>query len=356
MTNWMEGAREADFAAPAFKFADGSVLDLNLHYRTLGTLSAGRDNAVLMLHGTTGTSRQFLQPATADFLFGEGQPLDAEKFYIIFPDALGHGGSSKPSDGLEAAFPHYGYADIVAAQHLLIIEALELSHLRLVLGTSMGGMQTWMWGAEYPDMMDALMPIASLPERVDGRNLLWRRLLIQIIRLNQCERDSPAPQEPFSLGIAWNLFRLMVESPGRLSEIEALTSPSEADTYIAKIADEALKTERVNDAIWEFDASRDYDPSPRLGSIKAPLLAVNFADDTLNPVELGGLERAIGNVERGHAVTVPAGRGSFGHQTLAHAVVWHDYVRQLLEQTEPSSSIAVPSSISTDGAHGAHHS
>jgi homoserine O-acetyltransferase/O-succinyltransferase len=354
MTKWMELAREADFAASAFNFADGSVLDLNLHYRTLGTLSASRDNVVLMRHGTTGNSRQFLQPTTADFLFGKGQPLDAEKYCIILPDAVGHGGSSKPSDGLDNAFPRYCYADVVAAQHLLITEGLGLSHLRLVLGTSMGGMQTWMWGVEYPDMMDALMPIASLPERVDGRNLLWRRLLIQIIRLNEVEGHSSLPQQPPSLGIAWNLFRLMVESPARLSE--ALTDPLQADAYISKIADEALSVECVNDVIWEFDASRDYDPWPRLGSIKAPLLAVNFADDELNPVELGGLERAIGHVKRGHAVTLSAGRDSFGHQTLAHAAVWHDYVRQLLQQTEPRYSTAVRSNMSADGEHAARHS
>ena len=336
MTNWMEIAREADFAASAFKFADGSVLDLNLHYRMLGTLSASRDNAVLMLHGTTGNSKQFLQPATAEFLFGKGQPLDAGKYCIILPDAIGHGGSSKPSDGLEAAFPRYCYADIVAAQHLLVTEGIELSHLRLVLGTSMGGMQTWMWGASYPAMMDALMPIASLPERVAGRNLLWRRLLIQIIRLHEFERDSSRLQQPHSLGVAWNLFRLMVESPARLSE--ALTGPVEADAYIGKIADEALKVERVNDVIWEFDASRDYDPSRCLGLIEAPLLAVNFSDDELNLVELGSLDRAIRYVKRGHAVTLPAGPDSFGHQTLGHAAIWHDYVRQLLQKTEETST------------------
>jgi homoserine O-acetyltransferase/O-succinyltransferase len=340
MTDWMEIAREADFAAPAFRFADGSTLDLNLHYRVLGTLSASRDNAVLMLHGTTGNSKQFLQPATADFLFAKGRPLDLEKYCIILPDAIGHGGSSKPSDGLETAFPCYSYADVVAAQHLLVTKGLGLRRLRLVLGTSMGGMQTWMWGARYPDMMDALMPIASLPERVGGRNLLWRRLLIQIIRLNEVERDSSLPQQARSLGVAWNLFRLMVESPTRLSE--ALTCPSEADAYITKIADEALKVERVNDVIWEFDASRDYDPSPCLGLIEAPLLAVNFADDEINPVELGGLERAIAHVKHGRAITLSGGTDSFGHQTLRHAVVWHDYVRQLLQQTEKTSTSLMP--------------
>jgi homoserine O-acetyltransferase len=204
----------------------------------------------------------------------------------------------------------------------------------------MGGMQTWLWGTKYPDMMDALMPIACLPDRVCGRNLLWRRLFIQIIRLNEFEDGSSLAQQPRSLGIAWNLFRLMVESPARLSDV--LTGPNEADAYIGKIADEAINAEHVNDVIWEFDASRDYDPSPCLDLVEAPLLAVNFMDDELNPVELGSLEQAIRHVKRGRAVTVSGGSDSFGHQTLRHAVVWHDYVRQLLKETEKTSATLMP--------------
>jgi homoserine O-acetyltransferase len=330
MTGWIDAAREADYFVDGFTFADGSELNLRLHYRTLGVLAPDRSNAVLMLHGTTGGGKQFLQPTTADFLFAKGQPLDSSRYFIIFPDAIGHGGSSKPSDGLEARFPRYCYADIVDAQHRLVTEGLGLKRLRLVLGTSMGGMQTWMWGERYPDMMDALLPIASLPERVGGRNLLWRRLLIKIIRLGT-EHDAAGPPAP-SLGLAWNLFRLMVDSPARLTT--TFTEPGDADAYIDAIAEEALKTEKANDVIWEFDASRDYDPSGGLGLIEAPLLAVNFADDELNPTELGGLERAIAQVKRGHAVTLPAGPKSHGHQTLRIAEVWRDCVRQLLNQTE----------------------
>ena len=325
MTDWLETAREAEYTVPGFKFADGGELDLRLHYRTLGVLALDRGNAVLMLHGTIGSSKQFLQPSVADFLFAADQPLDAAKYFIIFPDAIGHGGSSKPSDGLGAAFPRYCYADIVEAQHRLVTAGLGLKRLRLVLGTSMGGMHTWMWGERYPDMMDALLPIASLPERVDGRNLLWRRLLMQIVRLG--DREGTA-----ALGLAWNLFRLMVDSPARLSG--AFASPADADNHIRGIAEEALKVEKANDVLWEFDASRDYDPSAGLGLIDAPLLAVNFADDELNPVELGGLERAIAQVRRGHGVTLPVGPNSRGHQTLAVAEAWQDYVRQLLRQTE----------------------
>jgi homoserine O-acetyltransferase len=233
-------------------------------------------------------------------LFAADQPLDAGKYFIIFPDAIGRGGSSKPSDGLETTFPRYCYADIVEAQHRLITDGLGLTRLRLVLGTSMGGMQTWMWGERYPDMMDALTPIASLPEPIVGRNLLWRRLLIKIIQLDENERRSDSTQQPSTLGLAWNLFELMVDSPARLTT--ALAGPGDADKHIESIAKEALKVEKANDVIWEFDASRDYDPSAGLDLVQAPLLAVNFADDELNPVELGGL---LGNTIV--SLTVPCG-------------------------------------------------
>jgi homoserine O-acetyltransferase/O-succinyltransferase len=332
MTDWLTTARAATFTVPGFKFAEGGSLDLRLHYRTLGVLAPDGSNAVLMLHGTTGSSTQFLQPTTADFLFAAGQPLDVSKYFIILPDAIGHDGSSKPSDGLEAAFPRYTYADIVEAHHLLVTKGLGLERLRLVLGTSMGGMQTWMWGERYPDMMDALLPIASLPERVDGRNLLGRRLLIKIIQLGGDERRGSSTPQPPSLGLAWNLFELMVGSPARMAT--AFAGPGDADNHIQSVAEQALKVEKVNDVIWEFDASRDYDPWSGLRQIQAPLLAVNFADDELNPVELGGLERAIAQVKYGRAVTLPAGQKSRGHQTLRSAEIWQDHVRRLLQQTE----------------------
>jgi homoserine O-acetyltransferase/O-succinyltransferase len=202
------------------------------------------------------------------------------------------------------------------------------------LGASMGGMQTWMWGERYPEMMDALLPIASLPERVVGRNLLWRRLLIKIVEFGDDARRGASTPQPPSLGLAWNLFHLIVGSPASLATASA--GPSDADDYIQSVAEESLKVEKVNDVIWEFDASRDYDPSAGLGLIQAPLLAVNFADDELNPVELGGLERAIAEVKLGHAVTLPVGPKSRGHQTLRIAETWQDCVLQLLQQTERS--------------------
>ena len=332
MTDWLKTARAATYMVPRFEFADGSTLERRLHYRTLGALALDRSNAVLMLHGTTGDSRQFMHPNTADFLFATGQPLDAGKYFIILPDAIGHGGSSKPSDGLETGFPRYCYADIVEAQHRLVTQELGLEHLRLVLGTSMGGMQTWMWGELYPETMDALMPIASLPEPVGGRNLLFRRLLINIIELGQDERGGAGTQQPSSLGLAWAMAELMAASPTSLSN--EFAGPEDADNHIKSVADAALKVQKANDVIWEFDASRDYDPSAGLELIQARLFAVNFADDELNPVELGGLERAMSRVKCGQAITVAVGPKSQGHQTLINAEIWKDYLRRLLDETE----------------------
>jgi homoserine O-acetyltransferase len=305
-------------------------MDLRLHCRTLGSQTQSGGNVVLMLHGTTGSGIQFLRPETADFLFGPGQPLDATKYYILLPDAIGHGLSSKPSDGAGTEFPKYGYGDIVRAQHLLVTEHFGLNHLRLVLGTSMGGMQTWMWGQAYPKMMDALMPIASLPARLTGRNLLIRRIMIAMIKSDPGYHEGPSnDSRPIALGAAWNLFRLLVDSPARLAEV--FNDVEAADEHVRSIAANAMETEDANDVIWEFEASRDYDPADKLTQIEAPLLAVNFADDELNPQNLNVLSRAILEVARGRAVTIPAGARSRGHQTLQVAELWAHLVGEVLE-------------------------
>jgi homoserine O-acetyltransferase/O-succinyltransferase len=212
---WRQTVHESAFTAEDFLFADGARLDLRLAYRTIGELAPDKGNAVLLLHGTVGSGQQFLQPVFAGALFDAGEPLDAREHFIILPDAIGHGKSSKPSDGMGQDFPGYGYGDIVEAQHRLVTEGLGLSRLRLVMGASMGGMQTWMWGERYPDMMDALLPVASLPERVTGRNLLWRRLLLQVARLDEPGKSGSPPQ---GLGLAWVLFQMMAASPARLAE------------------------------------------------------------------------------------------------------------------------------------------
>ena len=324
MSDWTQRAVARTFDVPAFRFDSGERIDLRLHCRTLGELAPHGRNAVLMLHGTVGSGKQFLHPDTADALFGPGQPLDVAEYYIVLPDAIGHGLSSKPSNRLGTTFPRYGYGDMVRAQHL-VVKHLGLARLRLVLGTSMGGMHTWMWGQTYPALMDALMPVASLPEQVTGRNLLMRRIVLALLR------PEGGGSERAGLGPALNLFKLLVDSPARLAE--QFDDAAAADAHIREVAAEAMVAEDVDDVIWEFEASRDYDPAPGLGRIAAPLLAVNFADDDINPAALGGLARAITKVPRGRAVTLPAGPESRGHQTLQVARLWSHCVAELLDAT-----------------------
>jgi homoserine O-acetyltransferase/O-succinyltransferase len=333
--------KQADYYVKNFQFASGGVLpELKLHYRTLGVPANDRDgnvqNAVLMLHGTSGSSQQFTAPETANFLFQSGQPLDANKYFIILPDAIGHGASSKPSDGLRVGFPRYSYHDLVKAQHLLVREGLKIKRLRLILGTSMGGMQTWIWGEKHPDMMQALMPIACFPERVKGRNLLWRRMLIDSVRQDPGYKNGNYAEQPANLGIAWSLFNLMVDSPSHLQEAFADVHAADASVSQTRLA--ALKAQDANDTIYEFDASYDYDPYPDLAKIKAPLLVVNFADDGLNAAELGIAEKAIKNLKRAKAVLVPMGPKTRGHQTLRIAEVWNSYVAQILQETETEAA------------------
>lgn len=327
---------EAHVTLHDFRFGSGETLPaVRQNYRTLGTPRRGTDgtvtNAVLLLHGTTGDSTQFLSPGTSEHLFGPGQPLNLDTYFVILPDALGHGGSSKPSDGLGRRFPLYGYADIVAAQHQLVTDHLGIRTLRLVAGTSMGGMQTWMWGHTYPDAMKALMPIAALPQPVRGRNLLYRRLLIEAIRADPAYNDGAYDTQPPSVGIAFNIVGLMTHGVATLET--AVDSISTADARLRSEADHAVQQQDANDVIWEFAASFDYDPGPRLGAITAPLLAVNFEDDEVNPVELGVLQHAIAHVHRGRAVVIPTSQESDGHLSLTHARLWASHVQDILEWT-----------------------
>ncbi|WP_422743463.1 alpha/beta fold hydrolase [Mycobacterium sp. WMMD1722] len=330
-------ATEAHVTLTDFRFSCGQTLAaITQNYRTLGTPRHGADgaitNGVLLLHGTTGSGAQFLMPATAEHLFGPGQPLDLDTYYVIVPDALGHGGSSKPSDGLGSRFPQYGYVDIVAAQHQLVTEHLGIRKLRLVAGTSMGGMQTWMWGQMYPDAMSALMPIAALPQPVRGRNLLYRRLLIEAIRTDPAYQDGDYDSQPRSVGLAVNVVALMSHGVGALES--AVDSIATADARIRQESDNAVGHQDANDVIWEFAASFDYDPSGGLGDITAPLLAVNFEDDEVNPNRLGVLQHAIARVARGRAAIVPASPESDGHLSLTDARLWASHVRQILAWTE----------------------
>jgi homoserine O-acetyltransferase len=302
---------------------------------TLGTPHRGPsgrvDNAVLILHGTGGTGRQFLSEAFAGVLFGPGQLLDASRYYLILPDGIGHGGSSKPSDGLHARFPGYGYRDMVRAQHLLLTEALKVDHLRLVMGTSMGGMHTWLWGETYPDFMDALMPLASLPVQIAGRNRMMRRMVIDSIRNDPEWKGGGYAAEPRGLASAVYTLLFMVSSP--LQWQKAAPTREAADRFFDEQVKTRLSSADANDMLYQFEASSDYDPAPELEKIQAPLTAVNSADDQVNPPELGILEREIRRVKRGAYVLIPTSDETRGHGTHTRAAVWKQHLAHLLERS-----------------------
>jgi homoserine O-acetyltransferase/O-succinyltransferase len=328
---------EADFVVKNFRFTSGEVLpELRLHYRTLGTPQRDAKgivrNAVLIMHGTGGTGAQFLGANFAGELFGPGQPLDAAKYFIILPDDIGHGGSSKPSDGLRARFPRYGYVDMVEAEHRLVTEGLGITRLRLVMGTSMGGMHTWMWASRYPDMMDALMPLASLPTQIAGRNRVWRRTVIDAIRHDREWTDENYTTQPQSLRTAAQMLWLVGSNP-ILRQRQAPTL-ADADRVIDQYVASYVKTGDANDILYALEASRDYDPAPGLETIAAPLVAINSADDIINPPELGILEREIKRVRRGRAITLPFSDRTAGHGTHTLAALWKEHLIALLRETE----------------------
>lgn len=328
---------EGDFVVHDFHFASGEALpELRLHYRTLGTLHRDAhghaDNAVLIMHGTGGAGTQFLQDRFAGELFGPGQPLDATKYFIVLPDGIGHGKSSKPSDGLHMKFPRYDYDDMVRADHILLTGKLKVDHLRLVMGTSMGGMHTWVWGETYPDFMDALMPLASAPVQIAGRNRVMRKMVADSIRNDPDWNQGEYTRQPRGLVDAAHIVLLMGSAP--LQWQKEAPDRDSADRYLATRLEALLKDDDANDCLYQFDASRDYDPQPRLASIKAPLLAVNSADDQINPPELGILEREIKNVPHGRAYIIPISDATYGHGTHTRAAVWKDKLVELLEESQ----------------------
>jgi homoserine O-acetyltransferase len=332
---------EGDYVVRDFKFTSGETLpELRLHYRTLGKLEKDAQgkttNAVLITHGTTGSGAQFVpRPEFADELFGKGQPLDATKFFIILPDGIGHGKSSKPSDGMHAKFPRYGYIDMVEAQYRLLTEGLGVNHARLVMGTSMGGMHTWLWGELHPDFMDALMPLASLPTQISGRNRGWRRMIIDAIRNDSAWHggDYPAAAgQPPSLRTAAEMLWFMSSNPV-LRQKEAPTL-AKTDELLGKFVDQIVKTDDANDVLFALEASHDYDPGPNLEKIRAPLLAINSADDLINPPELGILEREIKRVPKGRAVIIPLSDKTRGHGSHTVAALWKDELLKLLNESK----------------------
>ncbi len=315
-----------------FAFADGETLPaLNLHYLTLGTPTrdpAGHiTNAVLLLHGTTGSAAQFTEHGFTDALYGQGQPLDTSKVFLVIADGIGAGSSSKPSDGLHAHFPRYGYRDQVRAAHDML-ERIGVTHLRLVLGTSMGGMQTWLWGETYPQSSDALVAVASTPAPISGRNMMWRQMVSQAIRHDPDWHGGDYPKD--APPRAWTrtampLFTIMTGNAEQLQK-EAPTR-AKAISLVDEIEARG-RTSDTNDMLYTFESSADYDPAPQLGAITAPFLTINFADDLLNPPDLLNLPHAP-NVT---AAMLPGGPDSYGHQTLRHAARWAPALQAFLDR------------------------
>lgn len=336
-----------DFIIKDFHFASGETLpELKVHYRTLGEIK--RDdkgvvtNAVLILHGTGGEGSGLLNSRLfAGELFGPGQPLDASKHFLIFPDNIGHGLSSKPSDGLKGKFPHYGYRDMIAAQYQLLTEGLKVNHLRLVIGTSMGGMHTWLWGGMHPDFMDALMPLASLPTQISGRNRAWRKLVADAIRNDPDWKNGDYDKQPAALRTGAAMLYLMSSNPVLVQKNAPTMKDAEAalDRYVENY----IRRGDANNLLYAVESSRDYDPGPGLDKITAPLVAINFGDDLINPPELGILEQEIKRVKNGKAILIPFGPTTVGHGTHTKASVWKEHLIQLLKETEKPGTTLKPS-------------
>jgi homoserine O-acetyltransferase len=328
---------EGDFVIPNFHFRSGEVLpELRIHYRTIGTAKADASgvvrNAVLIGHGTGGAGTQFFSPQFGNVLFGPAQLLDATRYFIILPDGIGHGGSSKPSDGLHARFPHYTYDDMVEAQYQLLTKKLGVNHLRLAMGTSMGGMQTWIWGETYPDFMDGLMPLASLPVEIAGRNRIWRRMAMDAIRNDPDWLGGEYKTQPLrALTAAENLLLLVGSAPLQWQK-QAPTRVT-ADKFYEDRLKVAVARLDANDLLYQLDSSREYNPSPALEKIKAPLLAINSADDVINPPELGLMEREIKRVKRGRFILLPITDQTRGHGTHTLPAIWQGYLKELLDES-----------------------
>ncbi|MBU0942152.1 MAG: alpha/beta fold hydrolase [Bacteroidetes bacterium] len=329
---------EGDYTIKNFNFRSGENLEeLKLHYTTIGKITKDKNgqvnNAVLIMHGTTGTGAAFLSDQFGGNLFGKGQLLDATKYFIILIDDIGHGKSSKPSDGMRMKFPKYNYDDMVLANYKLLTEHLKIDHLRLVMGTSMGGMHTWVWGYTYPDFMDALMPLASLPVEIAGRNRIQRKMAIKLIEMDSEWKGGNYIEQPKE-GMTGAILSLMfmVSSPLQW-QINAPTRET-AEAMMEKTLSRYSSILDANDLIYAFDSSRDYNPQPFLSKIKAPLVAINSADDQVNPPELGIMEKEIKNVTNGSFILLPITDKTSGHGTHSNPKIWGEYLEQLLKNTE----------------------
>ena len=335
--NWPT-PQEGNYVAHNFRFQSGETMpEVRMHYSTLGKpandASGRTTNAVLILHGTGGSGHSLLRPIFAGVLFGPGQLLDANRYFIILPDNVGHGQSSKPSDGMRAHFPQYDYADMIALQRELVEKGLGVSHLRLVMGTSMGCMHSWMWGESYPDFMDALMPLACLPVQIAGRNRIWRKMVIDGIRQDPDWKNGDYTTEPrAALQIAADF--LLIAGSAPLHMQQDFPTRDAADKFLDDSVKRITAGLDANDFLYAVNASRDYDPSTQLGQIKVPVMFVNSADDFINPPELGIAEREIKNVKNGKFVLLPASEETHGHGTHTWAAEWQEYLKGLLDESE----------------------
>jgi len=329
-------AHEGDFTARDFRSRSGETLaQLRLHYTILGEpkrdVSGNIINAVMILHGTGGDGHQFFRPQFADVLFKPGGLLDPERYFIILPDGIGHGKSSKPSDGMHARFPHYDYDDMVAAQHALLTQGLDVTHLRLIMGTSMGCMHSFVWGETYPDFADALMPLACLPVQIAGRNRMWRKMAMDAIRNDPAWRNGEYKMQPLA-GLRTAADLLIIAGQAPLLAQKTYPTREAVDKYVEDRTKDQLATLDANDLLYQIAASRNYDPSPALEKITAPVMWVNSADDFINPPELGIAEREAKRLKRGHFVLVPISEQTHGHSTHTWAAVWQSYLAQLLKE------------------------
>ena len=330
--------KEGDYVVHNFKFHDGETLDnVRLHYTTLGTPrrdAKGRvTNAVLVLHGTGGDGHQFLRPSFAGVLFVPGGLLDPARYFIVLPDGLGHGKSTKPSDGLHAKFPHYDYDDMVLGHYLLLTKGLNVNHLRLVMGTSMGCMQSFVWGETYPDFMDALMPLACEPVQIAGRNRMWRKMVIDGITQDPAWQGGEYKTEP-QMGLRIAADMLVIAGSAAHQMQKSYPTRDAADAWLADYEAKVLGTDDANDFLYQVSASRNYDPSANLEKIKAPVMWVNSADDFINPPELNIAPDLVKRIPHGQYVLIPISDQTHGHGTHTYAAVWQDRLAELLKETE----------------------
>jgi homoserine O-acetyltransferase len=331
--------KQGDYVSHDFHFKSGETLsELRIHYATFGAPvrdASGRvTNAVLILHGTTGSGSQFLVPQFAGVLFGPGQLLDITRYYIILPDNIGHGKSSKPSDSMRMHFPQYDYDDMVASQHELLEKGLGVNHLRLILGTSMGCMHSFVWGEIYPDFMDAMMPLACQPVEIAGRNRTWRKLVMDAIRNDPEWKGGECTAQPnAALKTVAEMFQIAAGSALEMQENSP--TPDTTDAASEEFAKRFIASHDANDFLYAVNASRNYNPSPQLEKIIAPVMFVNSADDFVNPPELGIAEREIKRVKNRRFVLLPISEQTHGHGTHTWAAAWQRYLKELLESSQP---------------------